>query len=124
VIATASADTPLGGAPVRFERIPRCRSLSFRRGLVQSRGARRHRARITLDEPASPRELTATLTATAAVHIPRWLRDEGPVIGTLCACGWRWMPAVQFPMGDHQLAWLLHLRPDHHGSTVQMTARG
>lgn len=44
-------------------------------------------------------------------HIPDWLH-EGPVRGTLCACGWRWVPAAQSPMIDHLLAWLLHLRPE------------
>ncbi len=57
-------------------------------------------------------------------HVPRWLRD-GPVTGTLCACGWRWVPAAQAPLGDHLLAWLLHLRPDHRhpGDRITATAR-
>jgi hypothetical protein len=54
--------------------------------------------------------------ALVMAHVPAWLRGEGPVTGTRCACGWEWTPAVQSPLGEHLLAWLLHLRPENHSA--------
>lgn len=47
----------------------------------------------------------------AVAHNPRWLREDGQATGTVCACGWTWVPSSEMPMIEHLLAWLLHLRP-------------